>query len=72
MGDPNASIPTPQPVVMRPMFGAQPGAVGERLARRVRHLAASAPEHPRAHGGDGDAREQDPVHAYCVQGILRR
>jgi urease alpha subunit len=22
MGDPNASIPTPQPVVMRPMFGA--------------------------------------------------
>jgi len=28
MGDPNASIPTPQPVVMRPMFGAQPGAVG--------------------------------------------
>ena len=28
MGDPNASIPTPQPVMMRPMFGAQPGAVG--------------------------------------------
>src|ERR1700755_3512026 len=22
MGDPNASIPTPQPVIMRPMFGA--------------------------------------------------
>jgi len=22
MGDPNASIPTPQPVVMRPMFGS--------------------------------------------------
>jgi urease subunit alpha len=26
MGDPNASIPTPQPVFMRPMFGAQPAA----------------------------------------------
>lgn len=24
MGDPNASIPTPQPVYMRPMFGARP------------------------------------------------
>merc|ERR1719281_1012642 len=28
MGDPNASIPTPQPVKMRPMFGAQAPAVG--------------------------------------------
>lgn len=28
MGDPNASIPTPQAVYMRPQFGAQPGAVG--------------------------------------------
>jgi urease subunit alpha len=28
MGDPNASIPTPQPVYMRPMFGAFGGAVG--------------------------------------------
>jgi urease subunit alpha len=28
MGDPNASIPTPQPVHMRPMFGAFGGAVG--------------------------------------------
>ena len=28
MGDPNASIPTPQPVSMRPMFGAYGGAVG--------------------------------------------
>jgi urease subunit alpha len=28
MGDPNASIPTPQPVVMRPMFGSFGGAVG--------------------------------------------
>ena len=29
MGDPNASIPTPQPVAMRPMFGAQGKAVGD-------------------------------------------
>jgi len=28
MGDANASIPTPQPVIMRPMFGAQPLAAG--------------------------------------------
>jgi urease alpha subunit len=28
MGDPNASIPTPQPVSMRPMFGAYGGATG--------------------------------------------
>jgi urease alpha subunit len=28
MGDPNASIPTPQPLTMRPMFGAYGGATG--------------------------------------------
>jgi len=28
MGDPNASIPTPQPVYMRPMFASYGGAVG--------------------------------------------
>ncbi|NDJ22378.1 urease subunit alpha [Nostoc sp. B(2019)] len=28
MGDPNASIPTPEPVYMRPMFGAFGGAIG--------------------------------------------
>lgn len=28
MGDANASIPTPQPLIMRPMFGAMGGAVG--------------------------------------------
>src|SRR5262249_25062469 len=28
MGDPNASIPTPQPVLYRPMFGALGRAVG--------------------------------------------
>lgn len=29
MGDPNASIPTPQPVYMRPMFGARPRVAGD-------------------------------------------
>jgi urease subunit alpha len=29
MGDPNASIPTPQPVFMRPMFGSFGGGVGK-------------------------------------------
>ncbi|KAJ3074929.1 hypothetical protein HDU98_009807 [Podochytrium sp. JEL0797] len=29
MGDANASIPTPQPVIMRPMFGAHPSAIGK-------------------------------------------
>src|ERR1700704_888619 len=28
MGDPNASIPTPQPLIMRPMFGAYGRAAG--------------------------------------------
>src|SRR5690606_8042209 len=30
MGDPNASIPTPQPSYSRPMFGAHRAAAGER------------------------------------------
>ena len=34
MGDPNASIPTPQPVHYRPMFGA----LRQRAARLVAHL----------------------------------
>ena len=36
MGDPNASIPTPQPVHYRPMFGAYGGA---RLATRITFLS---------------------------------
>jgi urease alpha subunit len=32
MGDPNASIPTPQPVMMRPMFGATATATGNSVA----------------------------------------
>jgi urease subunit alpha len=39
MGDPNASIPTPQPVYMRPMFGAFGRAVGSCSLAFVSQLA---------------------------------
>ncbi|MGA2247275.1 MAG: urease subunit alpha [Verrucomicrobiota bacterium] len=39
MGDPNASIPTPQPVCMRPMFGAFGGAAGSCSIAFVSGLA---------------------------------
>jgi len=42
MGDPNASIPTPQPVLMRPMFGAQAAAVGGHSIAFVSGAAAAA------------------------------
>jgi urease subunit alpha len=38
MGDPNASIPTPQPVLMRPMFGAFGRAVGTHSVALVSTL----------------------------------
>jgi len=41
MGDANASIPTPQPVLPRPMFGAFPGAAA---ATSVHFVAAAAME----------------------------
>jgi urease subunit alpha len=40
MGDPNASIPTPQPVYMRPMFGAfgsAPGSISIAFVSRACH-----------------------------------
>jgi urease subunit alpha len=40
MGDPNASIPTPQPLRMRPMFGALGGAVGAASIAFVSQRAA--------------------------------
>jgi urease subunit alpha len=40
MGDPNASIPTPQPVHYRPMFGAFGGAVAQSCITFVSQLAA--------------------------------
>jgi urease subunit alpha len=42
MGDPNASIPTPQPVHMRPMFGAFGGAIGMTSLTFVSKAAAQA------------------------------
>ena len=41
MGDPNASLPTPQPVIYRPMFGAHGGAL---QSTRVTFLSAAAIE----------------------------
>lgn len=40
MGDPNASIPTPQPVLMRPMFGAT--NAGDNSVAFVSQAAVSA------------------------------
>jgi urease subunit alpha len=46
MGDPNASIPTPQPVHYRPMFGALGGAIASTSLTFVSQaaLAAGIPE----------------------------
>ena len=42
MGDANASIPTPQPVVMRPMFGARGKAAGATSLAFVSRAAAQS------------------------------
>jgi len=42
MGDPNASIPTPQPVIMRPIFGAFGKAVGPSSVSFVSEVAMHA------------------------------
>jgi urease subunit alpha len=42
MGDPNASIPTPEPVALRPMFGAQGRAVGRTSMTFVSQAAFDA------------------------------
>ena len=39
MGDPNASIPTPQPLMMRPMFGAYGRATGATSLAFVSQMA---------------------------------
>jgi urease subunit alpha len=42
MGDPNASIPTPEPVIYRPMFGASPAAIADTcitFTSRAAHAA---------------------------------
>lgn len=42
MGDPNASIPTPEPVLLRPMFGTQGRAVGRTSMTFVSQAAVEA------------------------------
>ncbi|MEO0397071.1 MAG: urease subunit alpha [Cyanobacteria bacterium P01_A01_bin.137] len=42
MGDPNASIPTPQPIHMRPMFGAFGGAIASTSLTFVSNAAVEA------------------------------
>jgi urease subunit alpha len=42
MGDPNASIPTPEPVLMRPMFGARGSATGRTSITFVSQAAFDA------------------------------
>ena len=42
MGDPNASIPTPQPVHYRPMFGAYGGALSETSVTFVSQAAVES------------------------------
>jgi urease subunit alpha len=42
MGDPNASIPTPQPVLYRPMFGSYGGAVASTSITFMSQAALSA------------------------------
>ncbi|GAC1362638.1 MAG: hypothetical protein NVSMB32_03210 [Actinomycetota bacterium] len=38
MGDANASIPTPQPVLARPMFGASPKVASGRSHPQVKRM----------------------------------
>ena len=42
MGDPNASIPTPEPVLLRPMFGALGSAVGRTSITFMSQAAVEA------------------------------
>jgi urease subunit alpha len=57
MGDPNASIPTPEPVLYRPMFGAFGGALAETSVTFTSQAAFDA------HLGErlGLARRLEPV-----------
>ena len=73
MGDPNASIPTPQPVYSRPMFGAFGRALeassvtfvsaaarggGHRRGARAAQGDARGGEHPRRHRQGGDEAQR--------------
>jgi urease subunit alpha len=47
MGDPNASIPTPQPVLYRPMFGAFGRAIGQTCVNFVSQASINLGVHER-------------------------
>jgi urease subunit alpha len=66
MGDPNASIPTPQPVLYRPMFGAFGGAPYENSITFLPKVAIEA-ELPRRLG-----LKKRTVHVRGCRGIGKR
>jgi urease subunit alpha len=67
MGDPNASIPTPQPVHYRHMFGAYGGALAETSVsfvsrRRVALACAKSWDSKRGHRAVRDIRSKKKSH----------
>ena len=71
MGDPNASIPTPQPVHYRPMFGAYGGAVaataltfvsGTSLAKGLASALRVAKPLVAVEGTRGTLRKSSMIH----------
>ena len=74
MGDPNASIPTPQPVHYRPMFGAFGRALAATAVTFVSQAALDARRRPnaglaQAAGGGArntrQLRKEDMIHNDC-------
>ncbi|MFB1298332.1 urease subunit alpha [Mycobacterium sp. pW049] len=63
MGDANASIPTPQPVLPRPMFGASPAAAAQTSVHFV------APQAIEAHLADRIAVNRDLVPVANVRNV---
>ncbi|GAA4753629.1 urease subunit alpha [Gordonia alkaliphila] len=72
LGDPNASIPTPQPVLQRPAFGAaigadislsfvSPAALDDGLAERLGLRRRLAPLRPTRHIGKADMKVNDAL-----------
>jgi urease subunit alpha len=72
LGDPNASIPTPQPVLMRPAFGdavgadtslafVAPAAIDDGLADRLGLRRRLAPVAPTRDVGKADMRNNDAL-----------
>ncbi|MGX7726104.1 urease subunit alpha [Rhodococcus sp. 5G237] len=70
LGDPNASIPTPQPVLQRPAFGdalaphtsvsfVSPAALDEGLAERLGLRRRLLPLRPTRHIGKADMKQND-------------